>query len=137
MELWADPPAAEPMDPDVFRDAFGRFLERAGRDDRWVSWVAEEEERPGHLVGTLTLCRITMLPTPWEPRRAWGYVTSVQIDPNRRGRGLGRALMEEAVAWARSNGLEQLLLWAAGESPGFYESVGFRRPTIVMELPLR
>ena len=77
-----------------------------------------------------------MLPTPWNVTRAWGYVTSIQVDPERRGGGLGHALMDEAVAWARAHGLEQLLLWAAGESPAFYESVGFRRPRIVMELPL-
>ena len=136
MELWDHPPGAEPMDRDAFRDAFGRFPERTDRDDRWVGWVAEEDARPGRLVGTLTLCRVTMLPTPWNVTRAWGYVTSIQVDPERRGRGLGHALMDEAVAWARAHGLEQLLLWAAGESPAFYESVGFRRPRIVMELPL-
>jgi GNAT superfamily N-acetyltransferase len=136
MELWEPPPAAEPMDRDAFRVAFGRFLERTDRDDRWVGWVAEEDAQPGRVVGTLALCQVTMLPTPWEATRAWGYVTSIQVDPDRRGRGVGRALMDEAVAWARAHGFEQLLLWAAGESPAFYEAVGFHRPPIVMELPL-
>jgi GNAT superfamily N-acetyltransferase len=136
MELWERPPAAEPMNRDVFRSEFERFLGRTDGDDRWVGWVAEDDAHRGRLVGTLTLCRVTMLPTPWQAMRAWGYVTSIQVDPDRRGRGLGRALMDEAVAWARSHGLEQLLLWAAGESPAFYEAVGFRRPPIVMELPL-
>jgi GNAT superfamily N-acetyltransferase len=77
-----------------------------------------------------------MVPTPWRSGRTWGYVTSVQVDPFARDRGVGRMLMGAAEGWARAHGLEQLLLWAAGDSPAFYEAVGFRRPPIVMERPL-
>jgi hypothetical protein len=45
-------------------------------------------------------------------------------------------LMGAAEEWARARRVEQLLLWAAGDSPAFYEAVGFRRPPIVMERPL-
>jgi GNAT superfamily N-acetyltransferase len=98
--------------------------------------VAEGPDAAGRLVGTLSLHVVPTLPTPWKASRSWGYVTSIQVDPGWRSRGVGRSLMQAATAWARQRGLEQLLLWAAGDSPAFYEEVGFRRPPIVMELPL-
>jgi GNAT superfamily N-acetyltransferase len=77
-----------------------------------------------------------MVPTPWRSERTWGYVTSIQVDPAERGRGVGRMLIGAAEEWARARRVEQLLLWAAGDSPAFYEAVGFRHPPIVMERPL-
>ena len=44
--------------------------------------------------------------------------------------------MRAAEDWARERGLEQLLLWAAGDSPAFYAAMGFRPPPIAMERPL-
>lgn len=134
LELWDRPPGDAP-DRDAFDEAFARFLDQIGPDEQWCGWVAEPAHDSGRLVGTLTLHVVRMLPTPWAAARAWGYVTSLQVDADWRGRGVGRVLMRATEAWSRARGLEQLLLWAAGESPAFYEGMGFRRPPIVMELP--
>jgi GNAT superfamily N-acetyltransferase len=135
LELW-DRPAGDPPDRGAFDEAFLRFLRDIDGDARWRGWVAEPPDAATRLVGTLSLHVVPMLPTPWKASRSWGYVTSIQVEPDWRSRGVGRSLMRAATAWARERGLEQLLLWAAGDSPAFYEAVGFRRPPIVMELPL-
>ncbi len=135
IELWNRPPGDAP-DRAAFEDEFRGFLARIDDDDSWWVWVAEAPDAAGRLVGTLSLHVVPMLPTPWKASRSWGYVTSIQVEPDWRSRGVGRSLMWAATAWARERGLEQLLLWAAGDSPAFYEAVGFRRPPIVMELPL-
>jgi GNAT superfamily N-acetyltransferase len=135
LELWERPPGETP-DRTAFDDAFRRFLRDIESDERWAVWVADAPGDPARLCGSLSLHVVPMVPTPWRAGRAWGYVTSVQVDPELRGRGVGRTLMETAEAWARERGLEQLLLWAAGDSLAFYEAVGFRRPPIVLELPL-
>jgi GNAT superfamily N-acetyltransferase len=135
IELWDRPPGDAP-DRTEFEEAFRGFLERIESDDSWEVWVAEDPDDAGRLRGTLSLHVVPMVPTPWRSERTWGYVTSIQVDRAVRGRGIGRALMGAAEAWARERGLEQLLLWAAGESPAFYEAVGFGRPAIVMERPL-
>jgi GNAT superfamily N-acetyltransferase len=137
LELWDRPPEDAP-DRASFDDEFRRFFSRAERDDAWMIWVAEtpRDAAAGRLCGSLSLFVVPMVPTPWRSGRTWGYVTSIQVDPSARGRGVGRMLMQAAEEWARSLGLEQLLLWAAGDSPAFYEAVGFRRPPIVMERPL-
>jgi GNAT superfamily N-acetyltransferase len=136
LELWDRPPEDAP-DRAAFDDAFRRFLGRAEPDDDWMIWVAEAPGAgPGRLCGTLSVFVVPMVPTPWRSGRSWGYVTSIQVDPADRGRGVGRKLMGAAEEWSRARGLEQLLLWAAGDSPAFYEAVGFRRPPIVLERPL-
>jgi GNAT superfamily N-acetyltransferase len=136
LELSDRPPDDAP-DRGAFDEAFSRFLDRAGPDDDWMIWVAEVEEAAGSRVcGTLSMFVVPMVPTPWRSGRTWGYVTSIQVDPGSRRRGVGRMLMAVAETWARSRGSEQLLLWAAADSPAFYEAVGFRRPPIVMERPL-
>jgi GNAT superfamily N-acetyltransferase len=136
LELRDRPPEEAPDRP-AFDDAFRRFLAEAEPDDDWMIWVAEAPEDAGRgLCGTLSMFVVPMVPTPWRSGRTWGYVTSIQVDPAARGRGVGRMLIDAAEAWARARGVEQLLLWAAGDSPAFYEAVGFRRPPIVMERPL-
>jgi GNAT superfamily N-acetyltransferase len=137
IELWDRPPEAAP-DRGAFEEEFRRFLSRAEPDDAWMIWVAEttQDAPAGRLCGTLSLYVVPMVPTPWRSGRTWGYVTSAQVDPVARGRGVGRMLMRAAEEWARAHGLEQLLLWSAGDSPAFYEALGFRRPPIVMERPL-
>jgi GNAT superfamily N-acetyltransferase len=138
IELWDRPPEEEKKpDRAAFDEEFGRFLSRAEPDDAWMIWVAKApQDAAGRLCGTLSLFVVPMVPTPWRSGRTWGYVTSVQVDPAARSRGVGRVLMRAAEEWARAQGLEQLLLWAAGDSPAFYEAVGFRRPPIVLERPL-
>jgi GNAT superfamily N-acetyltransferase len=135
LELW-DRPTEDAPDRGAFDEAFLRFLRDIDENERWRGWVAETPDAAGRLVGTLSLHVVPMLPTPWKASRSWGYVTSIQVDPDWRSRGVGRSLMRAATAWAEERGLEHLLLWAAGDSPAFYEAVGFRRPPIVMELPL-
>ena len=38
-------------------------------------------------------------------------LTSLWVDPRFRGRGLGSALIDAVVDWARERGLSQILLW--------------------------
>src|SRR5262245_48022960 len=48
-----------------------------------------------------------------DPGRAdTGRVGGMWVDPARRRRGVGRALLEEVFRWARENGLKRLGLWA-------------------------
>src|SRR5213079_2771219 len=102
-------------DRSAFEEEFRRFLLQTEPDDAWTIWVAEtsQDAPAGRLCGTLSLYVVPMVPTPWMSGRTWGYVTSAQVDPVARGRGVGRMLMRAAEEWARAHGLEQLLLWAA------------------------
>ena len=57
-----------------------------------------------------------------------GYLTAVYVPPRWRGRGLGRAVSAEVVAWARDRGLRRILLHVADWNDAArrtYESLGF------------
>ena len=86
--------------------------------DRCVSYVVLDGD---DACGTATcyLC-------PRVPRQA--YFTSAWIDPRYRRRGLGRQLVDAAIAWATAHGAEQLRLWVDDTNPAaaeFYRALGF------------
>jgi ribosomal protein S18 acetylase RimI-like enzyme len=71
-----------------------------------------------------------------------GEVYAIYVDPDRLGTGMGRALMDEAVARLRQRGFTRIRLWVlAGNARAiaFYERYGFRpdggRSTFVIEQP--
>jgi ribosomal protein S18 acetylase RimI-like enzyme len=58
-----------------------------------------------------------------------GEVMAIYLDPTARGRGLGRALMDAALAELAGAGLTTVVLWvltANAPARRFYEQAGFR-----------
>ena len=56
------------------------------------------------------------------------WLIGVYVDPRWRGRGLGRTLSAEVIAWARERGVSKVLLHVAdwnGPARRVYESLGF------------
>jgi GNAT superfamily N-acetyltransferase len=52
------------------------------------------------------------------------------LDPERRGRGLGQALVDVVLAWCRREGIRRLGLWSDtrfDHAHRLYERLGFRR----------
>ena len=91
------------------------------RQDRSAAWVVLDGEEP---CGTATcyLC-------PSVAGRA--YFTSAWIDPRYRRRGLGRRLVEAAIAWAASRGAGALRHWVDDTNPSaaeFYRSLASSPP---------
>lgn len=67
------------------------------------------------------------------------YIDDLCVDEAKRGQGIGRALYDHAVCFARENGCYNLTLnvWADNVSAlGFYESIGLRKQKVGMELIL-
>jgi ribosomal protein S18 acetylase RimI-like enzyme len=56
----------------------------------------------------------------------WGHVRQVAVYEEHRGRGIGSALVGEAVALARRKGLRRVYLNARLTAVGLYERQGFR-----------
>jgi ribosomal protein S18 acetylase RimI-like enzyme len=52
------------------------------------------------------------------------------VDPRARGRGLGRRLVEECIAFARAKGYRKLVLWTQSNlaaARAIYAKTGFRK----------
>ncbi len=57
-----------------------------------------------------------------------GWVYYVSVDPDYRGKGYGRAIMQAAEDWLRGRGILKLQLMVRGDNAqvhAFYESIGY------------
>lgn len=60
----------------------------------------------------------------------YAEVGSLVVDQELRGRGIGKALMEEAEAWARQRGINEIRLRSnviRNEAHQFYETIGYKK----------
>lgn len=83
-------------------------------------WLAERDER---ILGCIAIVAAESAPEVAQLR--WFLV-----DPVARGAGLGRRLIEEAIAFARDQGYRSIVLWTVGDlhaAAHLYRSAGFRR----------
>ena len=86
---------------------------------RGAFWVIPDEL--GRVVGSIGVQRVDA--STAEIRRLY-------LDAHLRGRGLGRALVEEVLAWCREQGISRLVLWSDTRfehSHRLYERMGFVR----------
>ena len=82
-----------------------------------------------------------MIVSPWvshpydlECRRA--TILNVYTDPEYRRRGIGRRMLETAIAWCKQEGFARVDLHASNSGRHVYESLGFE-PSNEMRLKLR
>jgi ribosomal protein S18 acetylase RimI-like enzyme len=88
-------------------------------DPSVLHWVAEEDAR---VLGFLQ-CQIVRK-RAGDPVELLLYEIGVRAHARRRG--VGRALVDEMVAWMRMHGIDEV--WVLADNPGataFYENVGF------------
>ena len=84
-------------------------------------WVVRDDA--GRVVGSIGIER---LPDATDPTTA--EIHRLYLDAHLRGRGLGKALMEEALAWCRAQGITRLVLWSDTRfehSHRLYRRLGF------------
>src|SRR5262249_46283888 len=96
--------------------------QRFGAGDPESSFVVGSFEN-GRLTGTAGFFR-----RRYKKERHKGHVWGVYVTPDQRGRGVGKALMQEIIRRAREiEGIEQITLVASAKLPAqkLYESVGF------------
>lgn len=63
-----------------------------------------------------------------EPERRHGYLAELYVEPQVRGKGLGRALIEGCEVWARERGHKLLTVGVLAKNPAAirsYEGAGF------------
>jgi len=78
-----------------------------------VLWLATQMRRPGH-----------------------GFIYDIEIEPGRRGQGLGTAALRALEEWARANGLSSIGLHVFGHNDGarrLYGRLGYVETSIQME----
>jgi predicted GNAT family N-acyltransferase len=76
--------------------------------------------------GTVTCtCFVYPEPCPWQPGRPAWHLRQMATAPERRGQGLGAAVVDAAAAYAAERGAEVLWCNARETAAGFYARIGF------------
>ena len=107
----------KPSDDDTHR-VFAEISADPGHE----LYVAEED---GRVVGTIVLLVVPNLSHSATP---WAVAENLVVTQSYRRRGIGRMLLEHAVARAREKGCYKIQLWSdrrRTEAHEFYESLGF------------
>jgi GNAT superfamily N-acetyltransferase len=119
------------------------FVRRHHDDGSLRSWLAVADtgdggpySNGGTTIGIVSLLVLAMPPRPGDDRDDEGYVINMYVVPHARREGVGRALFDECLAWARGYGLRRLLLVATELGRPLYETAGFRTNDAWMELRL-
>lgn len=123
-------PATEAHEAFVVRCAAWMSLELSR--GAWRAWVAAQD---GRVVGQIWLQVLSKLPNPADEREHHAYISNVYVTPSARG-GAGTRLLETALDWARTNGIDRVVLWPTARSRTMYERHGFRATGDVLELTL-
>jgi len=110
-------------------NAAGHIRDRLGCD--LFPWVAYDG---ANLVANINVVAVNKLPKPGKLHPKWGRLSNVRTAPEYRNKGVGRALMEKVVAWAKEQEFEELLVCPSEQSISFYERAGFKGDNDVYEL---
>ena len=124
-------PAVE--DRQVFVDRCAAWMARELAGTAWRAWVAQDHER---IIGQVWLQLIQKLPNPIGERERHAYLSNLFVQPSARG-GVGTALLETVIEWARAQGVDRIVLWPSARSVSLYRRHDFRRDFDVMELALK
>jgi GNAT superfamily N-acetyltransferase len=124
---------APPTEPEpAFVARCTHWMAEALRSPRWLAWIADLN---GTVAGNLWLQAIEKLPNPGEERERHAYITNAYVAPAQRG-GIGRLLLETALAWCRANGVDSVVLWPTAGSRTLYARHGFAVRDDLMEAVL-
>jgi ribosomal protein S18 acetylase RimI-like enzyme len=86
--------------------------------------------------GVVDVGLIRVFAEPGAPGRM--HLVSMWVDPRHRRRGLGRALVAQAVRWAAERRARDVILWVADHNTAarrLYERIGFRTTGAQQPLP--
>lgn len=111
-------------DVEAARQPFLDWLVTHVRDETYFGWVAEENQAA---IGSVGLRFLDWPPHPELPQCAQrGYVLNLFVEPEARGRGLGRALMTRCEAMANARGVPRLILNASTKGRPLYDRLGWK-----------
>jgi GNAT superfamily N-acetyltransferase len=98
----------------------------------WRCWVLDDGNQ---LLGHVCVQLFEKVPNPVndEPE-LHAYVTNFYVVPEMRSQGLGKRLLNKALSWCRTQGIDAIILWATPGSKSLYRGCGFVEPTDVFEL---
>ncbi len=99
-----------------FDSAFGDYVEHSLEEKIERIWIAESDASFAGCIGLV------------EANDRTGQLRWFLVEPEMRGKGVGKALMEAFLEYCRSKGYETIFLWTVDKLPAarsMYERFGF------------
>lgn len=126
----SDPPTIRPFDPDLDLAWAVALLdaELGGRIQARAGELVDILEGAG-LVATVDDERAGLVSWLVDPTGRRAEIRALAVAPAAQGRGVGRALLEEAVRWLRARAVRSAWLVTTNDNLaalGLYQSAGFR-----------
>ncbi|WP_203287921.1 GNAT family N-acetyltransferase [Metabacillus sp. cB07] len=106
------------------------FLEYAIKGDRWMIWVAEENEK---LVSHIYIELIEKVPRPGRITYPFAFMTNVYTIPEYRNKGIGSRMLSSINQWIKENKCEFVIVWPSDDSIGYYKKNGYAHCVEAME----
>ena len=128
---WVEEDAGPIEDGQAFEREFVAWHD--AESDRRRIWIAIVADQP---VGMLSVVEFHRMPRPDRLWSRWGYVSNLFVLAERRNRGIGRELLDTAIAVARARGYVRLVLSPSPRAVPLYERTGFARADGLMLMPL-
>lgn len=124
-------------DPDAFASTYEEAMQLD--DAAWTARLSGFKGRPGAMFvdeidGSIT-GTVGIGFTEWDPQP---MLIAMWVDPAARGQGVGRRLVEAAVAWAGDQGATAVVLWVVKTNEtakALYRRCGFEPSGAVDTLP--
>ena len=127
--MFRDMGGVEPQFEEPLRRASIAYFTAAIPNGEYVGWIATAADSSTPIAGGGVQLR-SLLPRPNVSGDGLllgreGLVLNVYTEPEWRGRGIARQLMEAIVTWARETGVVRLVLSASPQGRPLYEKMGF------------
>lgn len=132
---WVEERRGGPVDDPGFEATLRAWL-RAEAGHR-LMWVAERTAPDGpEAIGMLDMLDFRRMPGPGRPPGGWGYIGQAFVLAPHRDLGIGRMLLDEALAESRRRGYDRVVLSPTARSVPFYRRAGFRSADTLLVHPL-
>ncbi|HYA18292.1 MAG TPA: GNAT family N-acetyltransferase [Bryobacteraceae bacterium] len=106
------------------RQGFRAWLEPKLGAGTYLGWIVEHEGAPIAGVGMFILDWPPHIWHPTDDRRA--YILNMYVEPEHRGKGLAKRLMEISTGYAKSLGIRYMVLHASEAGRPIYARLGWK-----------
>ena len=108
-----------------WRAAYRTWLSSRLSESDCVQILAAEHRESGQVLGCATAIIDQRSPAPGCLNGLSGWVQSVVVEPQWRGRGIARQLMQHLLRWFANRGVGCVVLQSTADADTLYQTLGF------------